>query len=432
MASSHTSVAHVVLANPYGRMGRGNLDGFVPKNNVLKLHLWSLAQLPSRLAAVLLVMPTKPDAELPGYAAVDEEARLLPCSLHVLRVANNSLGSYGMFLHAFAAAPIQYAYYIMSEVDYLPVRSHFDSLLVALYEQAFGSGGVGALVGVLQGEPVEGRAMSRLHQHAEGPQIMSAAAMRRVFDFVYAQRRWQKSVSDRMVSLVVASGGAKRSSGRWDHIQEGFGMLLAESGVPSLDFSAAFRSPYWNHHEVIDWTGAVAAGGDGAGSTLPVLPMNRLLFAPVQLLMRDTVRRCCALSFSACKQRKTTCIVRNWRTDDDCCAVMRLPAAVLSAARHANFTLNATQVSAAERDAPTGGPPISASFPRRPPAQLTNEAGHSRVWPRGRGAPSMTRKTTATNASARSRPRAATTLAHAHARAACCADEPRALRPAVV
>ena len=70
------------------------------------------------------------------------------------------------------------------------------------------------------------RARHKQHLHAEGTQLMSAAAMRRVFDTVYGTLGWRGSLADRMVDLVRRSGSGRYSSGRFDHIQEGFGRLM--------------------------------------------------------------------------------------------------------------------------------------------------------------------------------------------------------------
>ena len=136
-----------------------------------------------------MVLPTTRNPEIPGYADISAEARRLSCPVHVLRAANNSLGSYGMYLHAFAAHSEQNDFYVMSEVDYVPTRPRWDAALVRLHEQAFGGGGApGALVAVLQGRPVE--AKTSLHLHAEGTQIMTARALRQLFRYVYDEKQW--------------------------------------------------------------------------------------------------------------------------------------------------------------------------------------------------------------------------------------------------
>jgi hypothetical protein len=98
-AAAAPSIAHIVAGAPYGTSVRK--DGQVPSSNMLKLHLWAIASLPTRLAAVLVVLATsRSRRELPGYVDVAYESRALSCPLFVLRAPNNSLGSYGMYLHA--------------------------------------------------------------------------------------------------------------------------------------------------------------------------------------------------------------------------------------------------------------------------------------------------------------------------------------------
>ena len=65
---------------------------------MLAVHMEALAQLPTRLAAVLVVLSTDATRrELPGYAdGLDDWSTTLRCPVRTLRVANNSLGSYGM------------------------------------------------------------------------------------------------------------------------------------------------------------------------------------------------------------------------------------------------------------------------------------------------------------------------------------------------
>ena len=247
-----------------------------------------------------------------------------------------------MYLWAYSAHPHRFDYYVMSEVDYVPLRADFDRVLVELYRRAFAARSVGALVAVLQGRPVEG-ARHKQHLHPQGTQIMHAAAMQTLFDRTYGTpRRWRRSLSARMVHLVRRSGTGRYSSNRFDQIQEGFGMLCAEAGVPMLDYTAAYRSPYWTHSQVVEWTsggagtvasgasvaggGAVASvGSGGGGREPPPLPMHRVLFVPVQVLFLRRLKRCCALAFSKCRARGLTCEVADWRADADCCGVGQLP-----------------------------------------------------------------------------------------------------------
>ena len=90
-------VAYVVHASPYGRTDRSD-GGHVSSHRMLAVHMEALAQLPTRLAAVLVVLSTDATRrELPGYAdGLDDWSTTLRCPVRTLRVANNSLGSYGM------------------------------------------------------------------------------------------------------------------------------------------------------------------------------------------------------------------------------------------------------------------------------------------------------------------------------------------------
>ena len=107
-----------------------------------------------------------------------------------------------MYLWAYSVHPRRFDYYVMSEVDYVPLRVGFDRVLVELYRRAFAARSTGALVAVLQGRPVEG-ARHKQHLHPQGTQIMPAAAMQTLFDRTYgAPLRWRRSLSDRMIHLV--------------------------------------------------------------------------------------------------------------------------------------------------------------------------------------------------------------------------------------
>ena len=299
-------IAHVVLGSPYGV---GTKDGLVPSSHVLRVHLWSVALLSSNLAAVLVVLSTdKQKKEIPGYMQIDEETKNMTCPVHIIRVANNSMGSYGMYLHAFAIHRRQFDYYTFSEVDYVPVHTDFAGILARLYDATF-VGQPGMLVGVLQGHPVERSAMP---PHPQGAHIMSTASLERLFHHVYAHGGWNKSMSDRMVILVKRRNRSvlRASNGVYDAIQVGVGLLMAEAGIAIRDFTSAFRSPYWNHMRLLDWTGVSAEGR---------LPLNRTLFVPVQALFLHRMRRCCGLTWEMCRKGSKSCQVSDWRVGEDCC-----------------------------------------------------------------------------------------------------------------
>ena len=48
-----------------------------------------------------------------------------------------------------------------------------------------------------------------------------------------------------------------------------------------------YRTPYWNHKSLVDWTG----GGHGFG-----VPLERVLFAPTQWLYHQGIKLCCAVA----------------------------------------------------------------------------------------------------------------------------------------
>ena len=141
--------------------------GPISAADILRLHLRALAELPSSLAAALVMYPECTPAldAIPGYLDVGDAAHQLPFYSELHRLPNNSLGSYGMYLQAFAATREQHDYYIFAEDDYVPARPHFDALLVRLYESVFRKGrhARGVLAGVLQGRPIEAESPFELH-----------------------------------------------------------------------------------------------------------------------------------------------------------------------------------------------------------------------------------------------------------------------------
>lgn len=63
-----------------------------------------------------------------------------------------------------------------------------------------------------------------------------------------------------------------------------------------------FRSPYWNHRLVVDWTGMVHNFS---------FPMMRALFVPIQLLdgRLRRIKSCCEPSYAACRGTERACFV---------------------------------------------------------------------------------------------------------------------------
>ena len=306
--------AYVIAGNPFSKAAKK--DGSAPTTKMLRLHLAAIAALPTSklLLAVLAVLPSAPQhmMEHPGYAVLDDEVRQLPCRFELIRVDNNTLGSYGMYLHAFAMHRRDFEFYIFSEVDYVPVHAYFAAVVVEMYNVTFSQRTPAVLAALLQGRPVE----DKLGMHPEGAHVMSALSLEHLFEHVYGVHRpaWNTSMADRMVNLVFSKGSRGRfTRSRFDHIQEGFWLLMAEAGIVMKDWASAFRTPYWNHAEVVDWSGFTEHG---------TLPMDRVLFAPAQWLYVLRVRRCCYGTWSSCRHKKLTCVVRNWRANaTDCCRV---------------------------------------------------------------------------------------------------------------
>jgi hypothetical protein len=259
--------------------------GPVPIRAVLSLHLRALALLPSGVAAALVVIPRAddPDLEVAGYRDIAEEVSLLPFPCRVLNVENNTLGSYGMMFHAYLMSRGQYDYYVLKEDDYLPVAANFDSALIRLNNAAFGDR-PGYLTGITQGVPVEPE--SPFHLHAEGEGFMSKASFEHILHFLDRHGWWERgSVTDIMIAMKHQKANAEPiSSYYFGEIQEAFGYFLAETEAGLLDWVSSYRTPYWDHHEIVDWSGAAS------GFTVPP---DRVLFAPVQALFVNTWKLKC-------------------------------------------------------------------------------------------------------------------------------------------
>ena len=337
----------MILANPFERPVQGKLtserqrwwsnsslsaqdnDGMVPSSCMLLLHVAVLSKLRHQLSAVLLVVPSSGSTTLRGYDDdLDGASKRLNCSLEIMPVANNSLGSYGMFMHAFAVHRQRFGFYVFSEVDYVPMLHRFDSILIALFRSAFPVvGRPGMLTGIVRGRALDER--SSFATHPESSAIMSSAGLERAFHHVFAVAGWKSSVSDYLVHLVRTEGSlvrtrrnftaAKLDGYRMYHVQEGFGLLMSAAGIPILDWTSAFRSPYWTHRApVMDYTG-------GPTNTVPV---QRILFAPSQLLFTSQLRRCCHAK--ACSEEDTSrkgeaCHLKDWRKSKDCCRDEQVP-----------------------------------------------------------------------------------------------------------
>ena len=357
-------VAHVVLSNPFkntagtttgaGRYDTINVDenqgnGPAPAKDMVRLHIWAVGQLRTKLlTGVLVMVPTDARRRThEHYTDVFRVSGQLPCPVRVVRVSNNTLGSYGMALHAFAITRGEFDHYICTEVDYIPVRAHYDVLLVDMYRRSFGDE-PGVLMGLLQGRPAEPN--SHLSLHGEGHFVASAATLDHIFDHLFRIVGWRNSTADRMQFLClrtqVQQDGSRGSLGkfgrhRYDHIQEGFGMLIMESGVRMRDSTSVYRLPYWESHAAgglqlrlfsaglhdhIGWTAGGLYKKINMPANTPVPAMHRVIIAPTPWLYMSQVYRCCGLGVQSCHRHPgprarthSPCNVSDWRTDRDCC-----------------------------------------------------------------------------------------------------------------
>ena len=149
MPSQHFQhTAYVLLGNPFlhsrNSPSAPEMNGPVAAANVLRLHLQQLGTTFTDLAAILLVMPQspgpQPTEEVPGYRNVTEISfgYVGVTPLELIPVGNNTLGSYGLYLHAFATTRGRFDYYIFCEDDYVPAIHFFDRALVNLHDVTFG------------------------------------------------------------------------------------------------------------------------------------------------------------------------------------------------------------------------------------------------------------------------------------------------------
>ena len=178
--ANSTRVAYVLLSSPFSRAGRS--QGLVREDEVLRMHLHALAATASLISHLFVMVPSDSardptwESRVSGdYLDILTECRFLPFPATLIRIPNNTLGSYGMYLSAFAMLRERFDYYIFAEDDYVPVWHSFDAALLSLYTTAFGRG-VGVISGLLQGRPTE--PTSPYLQHCESSHIMSAATLR--------------------------------------------------------------------------------------------------------------------------------------------------------------------------------------------------------------------------------------------------------------
>ena len=273
---------YVLLTNPFKHHNSRN-QGSVDERSVLRMHLQALIELQPRLVKRLMIMvPTsdkKPDQD---YLDVNATITRLPFHGTIESVPNNTLGSYGMYLEAFSRTRRDfYDYYIFSEDDYIPVRAHFDAALARMYTASFGPKGHGFLTGTLQGRPLD--PTNAFLAHPESSAAMSGAALEHLFKHTYDTHRWNGSVIERSFKLLKEREVGYNSQ-YFDRVQLGFGSLMRDAKIPMRDWTSAYRTPYWGHSSVSDWTGAAHNFS---------VPNERVLFAPVQWLFEWEVDVCC-------------------------------------------------------------------------------------------------------------------------------------------
>ena len=247
MADAVPSVAYVLLTSPFAR-SHGRRHGPIAGSDVLRMHLILLAELRTTMLRRLLIMvPTdSTKSVIPDYLVVSEEIARLPFRATIERVGNNSLGSYGMYFEAFSrTCHERHDYYVFSEDDYVPLRSHFDASLVRMYVETFGKVGRGLLAGVLQGRPVE--STSKYPMHAESSHVMSARTIAHLFSRTYSGYvGWKGSITARSFALLDAEahvGHRKWGMGYYDRVQLSFGALMRDAAIPMRDWTSAFRTP---------------------------------------------------------------------------------------------------------------------------------------------------------------------------------------------
>ena len=59
---------------------------------------------------------------------------------------------------------------------------------------------------------------------------------------------------------------------------------MRDAAIPMRDWTRAYRTPYWNHNAAVDWSGAAHGFA---------VPLERVLFAPLQWLFAREVHQCC-------------------------------------------------------------------------------------------------------------------------------------------
>ena len=292
-ATTSVTMAYVLATSPFARP-QDRRQGPIANRDVLRVHLAALTELRTTMLKRLMIMvPTDATKTLvPGYLDVSSELERLPFHATIEHVRDNTLGSYGMFFEAYRRIRKveHYDYFIFSEDDYIPFRAHYDAILMSMYVSTFGATGYGLLAGILQGRPLEPDNLFPMHP--ESSHIMSANSLAHLFDITYNVRHWKHDMMLRGLTLAFGVSEAKgmRNHGKpvdmnyFDKVQMCIGALMRDAAIPMRDWTNAFRTPYWNHDRLVDWSGAAQ------GFTVP---LERVLFAPIQWLYVRDVQVCC-------------------------------------------------------------------------------------------------------------------------------------------
>ena len=132
------------------------------------------------------------------------------------------------------------------------------------------------------------RHLAHLHSQPQAGQVHCRTHKTRCQPFAAANRS-QLSAGTAAPAAVATHRSVMGNP--FDNIQVAFGALMQAAGVEIRDWTAVFRTPYWSHRHIVDWSGAVS------NFTVPV---ERTLFAPVQWLVTDTVQVCCGPTQQSC------------------------------------------------------------------------------------------------------------------------------------
>ena len=224
--AANVRVLYAILTNPFMH-GAPRNQGVLDESSMLRMHLLALAELqPLLVRRVMIMVPGGGPRRVSGYLDVEKHIERLPFPATIEHMRNNSMGSYGMFLEAFArtrSRDARHDYYIFSEDDYIPVRADFDVALVRMHDMTFGAHGFGLLTGVLQGRPVE--PSSEFNLHPESSAMMSGHTLNHLFRHTFDVHRWNESMIERSFTLLRREGPGAGAQ-YFDKIQLAFGVHL--------------------------------------------------------------------------------------------------------------------------------------------------------------------------------------------------------------